>query len=86
MNQDLIKWLVHQPIQIVAVFVLGAIMNQLHPDLCNASNLAILLATVAGVGGGYLSYQQQVAGSDPPDASHPTDPSNPTTPKNEGNN
>lgn len=61
MNQDLLKWLVHQPAQLVAMFCLGGVIIPAHPEIFQPVNLVILLASVAGIGGGYLSFQQQVS-------------------------
>ena len=61
MNSDLVKWLIHQPAIVVAAFCLGAVLGKAHPDLLSADNLVLILATITGIGGGALSWQQQVS-------------------------
>jgi hypothetical protein len=58
MNSELVKWLIHQPALVVAAFCMGAILEKAHPDLLCAENLVMVLATVAGIGGGAMSWAQ----------------------------
>jgi hypothetical protein len=68
MNSELVKWLIHQPALVVAAFCLGAILEKAHPDLLCADNLVMVLATVAGIGGGAMSWAQAdpLGGTPPP--------------------
>ena len=58
MNTELVKWLIHQPVMVVAAFALGATLGKAHPELLSSDNLVLILATVAGLGGGAASWQQ----------------------------
>ncbi len=57
MNPELLKWLFHQPIIVVAAFVLGAVSHAAHPEYCTPNMLASVLALIALGGGSALNFQ-----------------------------